>query len=259
MGELIKTFTYPRNALARTSTEAAQKAIETIDRARGGVLLRSAQGKGIKDEAFNDARAFLGTVGGEVTAPQVLDVGLKYEELHARSPSRAWDWLLTRSMWLWSLPNATQAQASRVAADSNLNVNFFDLVLRTLHHLEFMPGGSTLHFEELLPVLDQDDNWAWSPLGVAPAIMQLRIEGPVPTTASARPLLDDLESEYGVPRDNLAGVFGKALGQSSLFKLVLNGDRQAVGISLNHIVRQPGSARDWLEFVLRHPKAPKES
>ena len=258
MGDLLTAFTFPRNCLKKSPEEAAQKALNTISRAERGELRKSPDGRSIKDEDFNDARIFLGTVGGEPTAPSVLKVGRKYQELHARNSHLAWQWLLTRSMWLWTIPNASKADSSKIARDAGMQVNFFDLVMRTLHHLQYVQTGSTLLFQELLPILDEDTNWRWSTFGVAPLIEQNRA-GKAVDPATARPLLEDLEEEFRVPRDNLAGTFRKAFGQCGLVDLVRSDAAQVVGLKLSAQARSSTPQASWLEFVLSHPKVALEA
>lgn len=259
MGELLETFTFPRNAFAKSDLESSRKAMETLERARAGVLKRASNDSGrIKDEPFNDSRSFLGTVGGDPDSPKVLPVGERFEEFYSRDPVEAWQWLLTRSMWLFSLPNHTNTRASSVAKAQGLRFNFFDLILRTLHHLQIVPDGETLYFEELLPILNDDSAWLGGPLALAPAVLAGRAGDGTPSSKSSRGLLEDLETEYGIQRDNFAGMFGKAFGQCGLFQLV-ESQRVQVGIRLSPQVFESRRLMHRYKFVLDNPRYPPET
>lgn len=248
MGDLLRQFTYPRDAIAGSPSQSADRAFYLIATVRRGALNDKAT-----QNHFTDSKAFLGIVDGDTASPVVREIGELYAQRYAADPISAWRWLLTTAMWLYAFPNRSGAHTNRVARALGIKVNFFDLILRTLHHLSAVPGGEALYFEELLPVLDDDHHWDWNPLGVAPAILMARGGSGAVTTQYSRPLLADLEDQYGVKRDNLAATFKKNFAQTGLFSLVSNAQDQPIGIQLSTETQVDGIYRDRYKHALAHP------
>jgi len=248
MGELLKQFTYPRDAIAGSLRQSADRAFKLIALVEKGQLNDKAT-----QNHFTDSKAFLGIVDGDKKSPVVREIGELYAKRYGEDPISAWQWLLTTSMWLYAFPNRSGAHTNRMVKELGIKVNFFDLILRTLHHLSAVPGGEALYFEELLPVLDDDHHWDWSPLGVAPAILKARGGSGEVSTPYSRPLLADLEDKYGVKRDNLAATFKKNFAQTGLFSLVSNAQDQPIGIQLSTDTQVDGIYRDRYKHALAHP------
>jgi hypothetical protein len=246
VGELLRTFNYPRNAFASTARESATKAHEVIARARGGTLLD-------KDEPFNDSKTFLGTVGRRDSGPIVTGVGDLYERLYFKDPTDAWRWLVTRAMWRYSFPNGTNSLANRAAQQLEVSFNFFDLMLRLTWAVSAeVDERSVLYFDELLPILDDDEAWGLSHHNLYAAILDGRSSSGFPAPASRRSLLGDLETAYKCGRDNMNTVFRKGFGQSGLFELVTVGPK-IVGVKIAERVSESPVLWRRLRHVLDHP------
>src|SRR5665647_2788611 len=116
MGALLRSFTYPRNAFASTASASADKTHETIGRVRAQALRQ-------KDEPFNDAKTFLGVAGRLDGQPEVTRLGEAFEALYRTNGTDAWRWLVTRSMWRFSVPNGTQMDVNDDARAHSVSFN----------------------------------------------------------------------------------------------------------------------------------------
>lgn len=259
MGKLIQTFTYPRNAFASSAEESAQKALEVIQRVERRTLHRT-NGR-YKDEAFNDARLFLAIVGGPLDDPHVTNVGVQFRTLFQHSDTAAWRWLLTRSMWLYSFPNDSQAHCNIVARNLEAQFNFFDMITRLTVHFSALPApGNILYFDELMHTLDDDKNWTlrseelfFEVLKSRQSVLEAHETRGAPEPHRHAQLLDDLEPRYHASRDYMNSVFRKGFGQSGLFQIVLSGG-SPVGIRLDPASYSNPVLAERLRFVLDHPR-----
>ncbi len=245
MGKLLHSFTYPRNAFASTARDSAIKTIETIERARSGALKE-------KDEAFNDAKTFLGVVSRQHGEPVVTKLGEFFEAGYHSSGVDAWRWLVTRSMWRFCVPNGTGMQVNKDASRLDVKFSFFDLVTRLIFMIAAEPvPANSLYFDELLAILDDDGMWGLTH-GELYLEVQDRRGGQVAEPSGHRVLLGDLEDEYS-KRDYLNTVFRKAFGQSGLFELTMKDGNQPVGICLAANVSGDPVLWRRLRYVLDNP------
>ena len=252
MGTLLRSFTYPRNAFARTADESAQKVLDVIDRARRDDLIRV--GGEIKDEPYNDVRLLSRAVTGTASEPSVTKVGERYVELARQSPRGAWRWLLTRSMWLYSFPNDTNAAASKAAQDLGVRFNFFDLITRLVVHLSALPQpDNTLYFDELLMVLDDDVSWGLNSEDLHDRVLEARRQARKSDPGDHAGLLDDLEPHYGLGRDYANTIFRKAFGQCGLFQMIVV-SQSVVGMRLSMAAYDNPVFAQRLRFVLDNPR-----
>lgn len=253
MGALLKSFTYPRNAFAATSEKSAVKILELLQRVDEGKLLETTPGQ-IKDEVFNDARLFHAVVGGLPNAPYVTVVGERFRQLAGQSELSAWRWLLTRSMWLYSVPNGSQADANAAANSLSVHYNFFDMIARlTVHFSALKAPENIMYFDELLPVLDEDLNWMLQGHELFQRVLASRAALGVSGSSAHAGLLDQLEPEYSLSRDYMNTVFKKAFGQCGLF--VLTGvENRILGIKLDPAAFENRVLAERLRFVLDHPR-----
>lgn len=247
MGELLRTFNYPRNAFASSPQESADKVHEVLGRTRRNALLE-------KDEPFNDSKTFLGIVRREGDDVMVTRVGSAYEELYVENPVGAWRWLVTRAMWRYSLPNGTQSRSNRVAQESGASFNFFDLVTRLTWVVGSEPWPrDVLYFDELFALLEDDDAWSLDYRSLARALWERRPDDDsFPGPSERRSLLGDLEEEYGCGRDNMNTIFRKAFGQSGLFELIEH-SRFVVGIRISPKVPNDSVLWERLRYLLDNP------
>lgn len=253
MGQLLRTFTYPRNAFAATAEQSAQKALDLLDRVGAKKLLESSPGQ-IKDENFNDSRVFLGIVAGPPTDPVTTTVGASFRKLADQSPVGAWRWLLTRSMWLYSVPNGSNVQVNKTAHDLGIRFNYFDMVARLLVHMSALPApDNILYFDELLAVLDDDANWTLQADELFQLILSSRLKHGLIEPGDHRELLSDLEPAYSISRDYLSTVFRKAFGQSGLFTITTI-DHRVLGIKLDPSTYENPVMAERLRFALDNPR-----
>lgn len=253
MGELIKKFTLGRNALKRTiqaSAEAADRAITDVER---GVNLT--QLKDDNNGAYNVVRdliSFMGVIARQNDAGQVTRLGEAYRRLYRQNEEDAWRWLVTRSLWRYVVPNGTAAAVNGTADGLGASFAFFRLIVGALVHLHALPGDERfLYYEELCAILDDDAAWQTGPLDLFVSIQKRRAaQGGF--TPSTRSLLDDLEDEYEIPRDNLNTVLNKAFQQTGLFEYKRYNNK-ITGLSISP--RLDVVLQGRLRFVLDHPVA----
>ena len=252
MGALLQTFTYPRNAFGRTAETSAQKALEVLQRAESGQLLTDSVGA-VKDEAFNDSRLFLAIVGGQPNAPFVTSVGERFRQMANQSEVSAWRWLLTRSMWLYSVPNGSSVKVNSEANTLGVRFNFFDMITRLTVHFSALPAPeNVIYFDELLAVLDVDDNWRLADHELFQKVLASRATLGFQDAGDHAELLSELEPEYNVSRDYLNTVFRKSFGQSGLFTITGVHNR-VLGIKLDPATYANPVLAERLRFVLDHP------
>ena len=255
MGTLLRSFTYPRNAFASSAESSAQKVLDVLARAETGNLLESSSEPGkIKDEAFNDMRLFLAVVGGPVGEPFVTEVGNRFRRLADQSPVSGWRWLLTRSMWLYSVPNGSEAAYNKPAKELGIRFNYFDMILRLVVHFSALPRpANTLYFDELFAVLDDDANWSLSSEKLHDKVLDAREALGLEHSEEHGSLLDQLEPQYGVGRDYMNTIFKKAFLQTGLFDLV-GASNKIRGMRLDPGAYDNPVLGERLRFVLDNPK-----
>jgi hypothetical protein len=255
MGALLRSFTYPRNAFAATTSDSASKALEVLARAEAKKLLSSPSEPGkIKDEAFNDMRLFLAIVGGPVGEPFVTSIGDRFRQLAKESPAGAWRWLLTRSMWLYSIPNGSNVACNVAAERLGVTFNFFDMIVRLLVHFSALQRPENiLYFDELLLVLNDDTTWSLSSEELHDAVLESRETLGLTEPQEHASLLDELEPRYQIGRDYMNTVFKKAFGQTGLFQLV-GASGRIRGMCLDPGAYENPVLAQRLRFVLDHPR-----
>ena len=257
MGELIKTFTYPRNAFGRSTEGSALKALEVLSRTEAKSLLRNpSDPTRYKDEPFNDMRNLHAIVAGQPADPHITNIGWKFRDLAETSPPAAWRWLLTRSLWLYHIPNGTEAHVNNVARKLEISFNFFDMVTRLAVRLSALPAPrNVLYFDELLAVLDDDASWLLSNEELHDRLLAKRRELAIKDEEDHAPLLgsSNLEGKYSVGRDNLNTVFSKGFLQTGLFSFAKVGASN-VGLRLDASVYTDPVIGRRLRFILDHPR-----
>jgi hypothetical protein len=255
MGLLLEKFTYPRNAFGSSVEESAQKVLGVLIRVENKTFHTDPSNPSqFKDEQLIDMRNLLAIAGGSYEDAFVTTIGTRFREMAASSPRAAWRWVLTRSLWLYSVPNGSRGHVNQPAKDLGVRFNFFDLVTRLSLHLRAMPApGNVLYFDELLPVLDHDESWSLSSEELLDRLLSKRAELGISNPAEHASLLGDLEGTYNTGRDNMNTIFKKAFPQTGLFSLMtVHG--KIVGIYLD-----PGAYTEpvlgrRLRFVLDNPR-----
>jgi hypothetical protein len=251
MSELIKTFTFGRNTLKRSVTESAVSAIRSIQRVEQGVdltiLKRDDNGS---YNVIRDLISFAGVVERHEGTGRVSRLGEIYKSLHERNKEDAWRWLITRSLWLYVVPNGTDAAVNDVSRRLGISFSFFRTMLGILWHTYSLRGTERfLYYEELCATLADDSVWNRPAEELFDNIREQRkLKGGAP--ASDRSLLGDLEDEYEIPRDNLNTVLNKAFQQTGLFEYARHGARItgiAISSSLDSVLH------NRIRFVLDNP------
>jgi energy-coupling factor transporter ATP-binding protein EcfA2 len=250
MGELIKSFTFGRNALKRTVSDSADTAFSYLNSAMQGVNLSELKSEDNgKYNVFRDFISFLGILGREGDSAVVTDVGKAFIRLYGQSPEDSWRWLITRSLWLYVVPNGTGSHVNAKSNELGFGFSFFQLMLGMLAMMAGITGNDRfLLYTEVCYLLEDDLNWNASPDKLFDKLLRLRSESKL--AVGSRGLLGDLEVEYEVPRDNLNTVFNKAFQQTGLFDYLTAGGK-TLGIALSGSLDAVMSSR--VRFVIDHP------
>jgi hypothetical protein len=236
---ILQAYTFERNALKgdeRASTEAVARNIEFALRPPAepvkvekniNVALRNVLGVLRKDDE------------GSV---QLTEVGAAFQRMYSQDPIDAWRWLLTRALWKNVVPNGTSAGVNEPANAAGVRFNFFRTMLQTLTAMASQEGDRRfVYYDELLPLLREDSSWSGDGIELFERLIQARAAEGWKDQSKRRGLLDDLEAEFDLKRDNLNTVFNKAMKQTGLFEHERAG-RVEVGIAL----------RPRLNSVLQH-------
>lgn len=236
MGVLIKSFTVGRNFLKRTTAESAEAAHAAVSFAsQGSVDLQSLKSSDNgRYNVIRDLMSFTGILRREGSAAIVTEVGQRYLALYTQSSEDAWRWLVTRSLWLYVMPNGTDTECNRKAQALGVSFSFFRMLLGLLSAMTGLSNDARyLSYEELCHLLDDDANWTKGPAELLQTVLDNRNNGTA-SASSTRLLLGDLEDQFGVGRDNLSTVLNKAFFQTGLFEYRPTADstRGACGIAL---------------------------
>ncbi len=270
MGQFIKSFTLGRNVLKRTVLESAEAAHGVIQDVDAGRLNDMQALKATDNGRYNVVRdliSFAGIINRQGNACVVTEVGRRYESLYAQSAEDAWRWLVTRTAWLYVVPNGTEVAVNKPALDQNVSFCFFRTIVGILAGLWSLSGEDrVLSYDELCQLLDDDSNWSKPGVELLQVVLAKR-RSDKDISLSKRRLLGDLEDQYDVGRDNINTVFNKALLQTGLFEYRRDAGA-IVGISLsasldpvlqrrvrfvldNPLQFLPG--QDWNEFLQLRP------
>ncbi len=208
MGELLKSFAFDRNTIKRNADVSTKEIFEHIALVDSGAELNKTQ-----SNIVGAMRSYLGVLDSR---NNLSPIGKKYLDLYHQNPTDAWRWLLTRSLWLYSVPNGTNAQVNRIARGASQKFSLFRSIIGVLVQLESYPGEERfLSYEEFAYLWNDDQKWSLSPQKLFHEVVTNR-ESQVFT--GNRIWLGDLEDEYGIPRDNMGTFFTKCLGQTGLFE-----------------------------------------
>lgn len=222
---LIKNFTFDRNTFLRSPELSADKAVEIIGKINNNEDLDKTDSN--KAGAF---ASYMGLFRKTATGYEATDLAAAFLKLYSQSKSGAWQWLMTRSLWLYVIPNGTGAGINPHAASVGCKIPLFELLLGILIHLQTRKGVEKfLYYDEFCIIFEDDSNWCRSSFELFQKILSLR--SGVPDPAQKPAFLGELENTYGIPRDNFNAFFNKALSQTGLFEYVSNGSKD-VGIAL---------------------------
>jgi hypothetical protein len=217
MGKILQEFTITRNILGKNTEVSASRLRDYIERVGEG--MDSDTYKELSKGERNDISSFASYTGLFEQRPDggyyPTDLNLYYKKLQDANLTNAWQWLITRSLWHFVLPNGTSSPLNGTVRELNIKFYFFKNILGLLYMLSALPGDDRfLYFHEFCILFDEDRNWSESPMTIFNKLMEVRKNGVVNRN---RHFIDDLETEYHVGRDNLSTVFVKALSQTGVF------------------------------------------
>lgn len=251
MGSLSRSFVLPRNALKSETQASAASAMRSIEEVRMGIDL--AQLKSENNGAYNvyrDFISFTGIIERRAQSAVVTPVGEAFARLYRQNPTDAWRWLLTRALWLYTVPNGTDAAVNQVAAAQDISFDFFRRFLGLLSMLGSLSGDERfLSYAEICTLYDDDAAWALEPAELLARVLANRNADPA-LHASARTMLN-IEPEFEIPRDNFGALFGKTFRQTGLFEYRSSG-RSNSAIALAPQLDRVLQGR--IRFILDHPQ-----
>ena len=249
MASLLKNFTFDRNTLKRTPKASAVAIInhikmvqarQPLDKTASNIIGALASYMGI----------FVKRDGKYVTSR----LGEDFLVLAEKNPVDAFQWLLARSLWRYCVPNGTHCAANEVAKAANNQFSLFPALLGLLTQMQSLPKRERYLFhEEFCHLFNDDETWMESATEVFQRLMQHRNTGGMP---EGRRLLDDLEQEYGVPRDNLNTLLNKALIQTGFFETLIV---SASPIALAYRASMDPILQRRVRYILDNPLSFKDS
>jgi energy-coupling factor transporter ATP-binding protein EcfA2 len=233
MGKILQEFTITRNILGKNTEVSASRLRDYIERVGEG--MDSDTYKELSKGERNDISSFASYTGLFEQRPDggyyPTDLNLYYKKLQDANLTNAWQWLITRSLWHFVLPNGTSSPLNGTVRELNIKFYFFKNILGLLYMLSALPGDDRfLYFHEFCILFDEDRNWSESPMTIFNKLMEVRKNGVVNRN---RHFIDDLETEYHVGRDNLSTVFVKALSQTGVFIYKDNSAGTKSGIAMS--------------------------
>ncbi len=269
MGDLIKAFTFDRNTLKRNALSSADEVHLHIAMVKNRV--------GLDKTASNIIGAlahYMGVFAKSDDGYRTTSVSDAFESLYAKNRQDAFQWLLTRSLWRFAVPNGTACRANTIADNLQVRFSLFPCLLGLLLHLQARPRKERfLYHEEFCQIYDDDGNWSKSPTEIFSILLAMRKGKGIP--ASPKRLLDDLEPAFSIPRDNINTYLHKALSQTGLLEeLAVQGSPVALAMSqsldvvlqrrIRYIIDNPDlpdlAKEPWEAFISLHdPDLPQEA
>ncbi len=234
MGKILQNFTITRNILGRNAEVSASRLRGYIELVGDG-LDGSAYAKLSKGET-NDISSLASYTGlfepGQNGGYSPTELNRFYREIQEINAIDAWQWLITRSLWHYILPNGSSSPLNKIVRDQDIKIYFFKNILGLLSMLSAFPGDDRfLNFHELCLLFDTDQNWAETPISLFTKIVELRKSGSI---IKNRHLIDDLETEFNISRDNLNTVIVKAFSQTGLFDFKDHSAGTKTGIAISN-------------------------
>ena len=200
---LIEYFTFDRNAFLRNQELSADLAIEIIKKVNSKALLDKTDSN--KVGAF---ASYMGLFKKSGVNYESTELANSFIKLYNQSKVDAWQWLVTRSLWLYVVPNGTRSNINPIAISAGVSVSLFELLLGILIHLQTLKGSDRfLYYDEFCEIFNDDANWKLRSFELFEKILQARNGSVDPNQKLA--LLGALEDVYNIPRDNFNAFFNK--------------------------------------------------
>jgi energy-coupling factor transporter ATP-binding protein EcfA2 len=255
MSRIIEEFTIGRNINFASAEDSADKVLEVVSAIDDGVDLSEEGNKHLRNR-FWAHRSHTGLFAGEVSSPQLTRLTEKFTKFCDQSKVDAFRWLITRSLWLFVVPNGSNADVNEVARKKGIRFDFFRLILRVLVLLESECRDKRfLYYDELFEILKHDENWTISAEEFYTKVLDLRNSGKLAAVENKlSPLkLEDKLSEEGIDirRDNINTVFSKSFHNTGLFDQYRLSNGMNVGISISPDLDRELNRR--VRFVLDNP------
>jgi hypothetical protein len=226
---ILQVYTFDRNALKGDEQTSRRTVVEHLALALGPPVEFTKNQSNVVGALRNYLGILRKGAGGTL---ELTEVGEVFQDMYSVDPVDAWRWLLTRGLWKYVVPNGTDANVNKEAAKAGVEFNFFRTMLQALVAMSSQPGGRRfIYYQELVPILADDDNWKLSGDELFSEIVARRRSGEWSESEQTRKLIGDLEPAYGIKKDNLSSVLHKAMGQTGLFSHRKYG-RAEVGIAL---------------------------
>jgi hypothetical protein len=269
MGDLIKTFTFDRNTLKRNALSSA----EAVHRHIAMVKNRDALDKTASNIIAALAH-YMGVFSKSDDGYTITPLSEAFESLYAKNRQDAFQWLLTRALWRFAVPNGTACRVNTVAGNLGVRFSLFPCLLGLVLHLQARPRKERfLYHEEFCRIYDDDGNWSKPSAEIFSILLEMRKGKGIP--ASPKRLLDNLETAFSIPRDNLNTYLHKALSQTGLLEeLAVQGSPVALTLSqsldevlqrrIRYIIDNPVipdlGKESWEGFLSLHdPDLPQEA
>ena len=267
MGHVLENFTVTRNILGENADVSAARVRKYIELVGSG-LDGDAYAKLSKGQR-NDISALASYTGVFCPGPEggyiPTELNKFYQGLQEVNATDAWQWLITRSLWHFALPNGSSSPLNKITRELGIKFFFFKSLLSLLSMLSALPGKERfLYFHEFCILFDEDENWSDDATSLFNKILSIRHEG---SADRKRGLLGDLEDKYGIKRDNLNTVIVKAFSQTGLFDFEPMGVPK-VGVALSNNLSGVLQRRlrhvldsdlvhadpetEWLDFLATH-------
>src|SRR5215213_8670447 len=198
MGKLIRTFAFDRNAYRASAERSAELVANTIRFVQQRKPLRKTESNAL-GALISHVGIFVREEGGlrETALARI------FLDLYSRNGIDSWRWLIARSLWRFVIPNGTENKTNGVANRLGISFSFFQTILGILQLLASRPDEERfLYYEELYEILDDDENWKLDATGFYLAVLERRQQHGIVDPANARGLLEDLDGQYRLPKDN---------------------------------------------------------
>lgn len=253
MGMLLSTFTFDRNTFRRSASDSARSVAAYIDRVLNHEDLSGDDKKTARNNvgALGNYMGIFAKSDADEWAPTMqwapTELTRRFQFLFTQNVDDSWRWLVTRSLWLFVVPNGTECRANPSANELGVSFAFFRNLLNLMVLLSAQPGNRRfLYFEEFCVIYNDDRNWNEPASSLFQQILNLR-ESDESKFNSQRCFLEDLEKEYDVPRDNLNGMFSKAFNQTGLFETQSAGNK-SIAFALRRNLES--TLQNRLSFIL---------
>lgn len=225
---ILQSFTLGRNVVKSDQERSAREAHDMTEMIGSGDVPDS-KIETNKAAALSSSLGFFEKEDGNYF---LTEAGEKYRILFNKDLIEAWKWALSRGLWLHTFPNPSSSKFNRIISEEGFDLALLNHFLKLLTYLSAEgEKRNCLYYEEFCQIYSHDQSWKKTPLEILNKINDLRgTDWKEP--AERGKLLEELEEDYDLSRDNLNTVFHKYFVQTGLFEEVYYKTRP-IGIKLN--------------------------